>query len=64
MKYGYQDWRTSLGHALILFVFTIGGAILLSAFLFRFFERPCTGLRERVAPSVAKILKPSQEGSS
>ena len=47
MKYGYQDWRTSFGHALILFVFEIGGAILLSALLFRFFERPCTALREQ-----------------
>jgi peptidoglycan/LPS O-acetylase OafA/YrhL len=63
MKYGYQDWRTSLGHALILFVFMIGGAILLSALLFRFFERPCTGLRERVAPGIAKIFEPSAEGS-
>jgi peptidoglycan/LPS O-acetylase OafA/YrhL len=64
MKYGYQDWRASLGHALILFVFEIGGAILLSALLFRFFERPCTALRERVAPAVAKIFTPSGESSS
>ena len=57
MKYGFQDWRSSLGHALILFLVTIGGAILLSALLFRFFERPCTGLRERVAPAVARVIK-------
>jgi peptidoglycan/LPS O-acetylase OafA/YrhL len=58
MKYGFQDWRSSLIHAVILFVVTIGGAILLSALLFRFFERPCTGLRERVAPAVARVIKP------
>jgi peptidoglycan/LPS O-acetylase OafA/YrhL len=57
MKYGFEDWRSSLIHALTLFVVTIGGAILLSALLFRFFERPCTGLRERVAPAVAKVIK-------
>jgi len=64
MKYGYQDWRASFSHALILFVFEIGGAILLSALLFRFFEKPCTGLRERVAPAVAKIFTPEPTGSS
>ncbi len=64
MKYGYQDWRASLSHALILFVCEIGSAILLSALLFRFFERPCTGLRERVAPAVAEIFTPSPESSS
>ena len=57
MKYGFEDWRSSLIHALILFVVTIGGAILLSALLFRFFESPCIGLRERVAPAVAKVIK-------
>jgi peptidoglycan/LPS O-acetylase OafA/YrhL len=57
MKYGYQDWRSSLGHALVLFFLTIAGPILLSALLFRFFERPCTALRERVAPAVDKFLK-------
>lgn len=57
MKYGFQDWRSSLFHAVILFVVTIGGAILLSALLFRFFERPCTSLRESVAPAVAWIIK-------
>ena len=64
MKYGYQDWRASFSHALILFVFEIGGAILVSALLFRFFEKPCTGLRERVAPAVAKIFTPEPTGSS
>jgi peptidoglycan/LPS O-acetylase OafA/YrhL len=58
MKYGYQDWHASLSHALILFVFEIGGAILLSALLFQFYERPCTGLRERVAPVVARVFEP------
>jgi len=59
MKYGYQDWRSSLGHALVLFFLTIAGPILLSALLFHFFERPCTGLRERVAPVIAKAFKAS-----
>ncbi|MEO8439436.1 MAG: acyltransferase [Spartobacteria bacterium] len=56
MQYGYQDWRSSLPHALILFILTVGGSILLSALLFRFYERPCTGLRDRVAPAMAKAF--------
>jgi peptidoglycan/LPS O-acetylase OafA/YrhL len=63
MKYGFQDWRDSLAHALILFAVAIGGTILLSALLFRFFERPWTGLRERVAPVVANAFTPSPKGS-
>ena len=64
VKYGFQDPGTSLGHALVMFTFTIGSAILLSALFFRFFERPCTGLRERVAPAVAKIFTPAPTDSS
>lgn len=59
VKYGFQDPGTSLVHALVMFICAIGSAILLSALLFRFFERPCTGLRERVAPVIAKVFKAS-----
>jgi hypothetical protein len=62
MKHGYQDWRASFSDALGLFVFEIGGAILESALLFRFFERLCAGLRERVAPAVGKIFTPAPTG--
>ena len=50
------DVPMSLPRALVSFVLQIGGAILLSAFLFRFFEAPCTRLRERAAPVVARLF--------
>ena len=42
--------------ALASFALQIGGAIVLSALLYRFFEAPCTRLREKAAPSVAKLF--------
>jgi len=47
------DAPMSLGTALASFAFQIGGAILLSALLYRFFEAPCTRLREKAAPAIA-----------
>jgi peptidoglycan/LPS O-acetylase OafA/YrhL len=48
------DAPLSLARALASFALQIGGAILLSALLYRFFEAPCTRLREKAAPAVAK----------
>ena len=42
--------------ALVSFSLQVGGAILLSALLYRFFEAPCTRLRERAAPAVAGLF--------
>jgi peptidoglycan/LPS O-acetylase OafA/YrhL len=53
------DAPLSLGQALGSFVLQIGGAILLSALLYRFFEAPCTRLREKAAPVVAKLFSRS-----
>lgn len=50
------DQPMPLGKALFSFALQIGGAILLSALLYRFFEAPCTRLREKAAPAVAKIF--------
>jgi peptidoglycan/LPS O-acetylase OafA/YrhL len=50
------DAPMSLGKALASFALQIGGAILLSALLYRFFEAPCTRLREKAAPAVAKVF--------
>jgi peptidoglycan/LPS O-acetylase OafA/YrhL len=50
------DHPMPLPKALTSFAFQIGGAIILSALLYRFFEGPCTRLRERAAPAVAKLL--------
>jgi peptidoglycan/LPS O-acetylase OafA/YrhL len=50
------DAPLSLTKALASFAFQIGGAILFSALLYRFFESPCTRLREKAAPAVAKIF--------
>jgi peptidoglycan/LPS O-acetylase OafA/YrhL len=48
-----------LGVALLSFALQIGGAIILSALLYRFFEAPCTRLREKAAPAVARIFASS-----
>jgi peptidoglycan/LPS O-acetylase OafA/YrhL len=50
------DAPMSLPKALLSFVLQIGGAILLSALLYRFFEAPCTRLREKAGPAVAKLF--------
>lgn len=50
------DRPMPLPKALSSFALQIGGAILLSALLYRFFESPCTRLRERAAPAVAKLF--------
>jgi peptidoglycan/LPS O-acetylase OafA/YrhL len=46
----------SVGVALLSFALQIFGAIVLSALLYRFFETPCTRLREKAAPAVAKLF--------
>jgi peptidoglycan/LPS O-acetylase OafA/YrhL len=53
------DAPASLPKALLSFALQIGGAIIVSAFLYRFFEAPCTRLREKVAPLVAKVFSAS-----
>jgi peptidoglycan/LPS O-acetylase OafA/YrhL len=53
------DSPMSLARALISFALQIGGAILLGALLYRFFEAPCTRLRERAAPAVATLVRRS-----
>jgi peptidoglycan/LPS O-acetylase OafA/YrhL len=50
------DHPMPLAKALGSFTLQIGGAIFLSALLYRFFEAPCTRLREKAAPVVAKIF--------
>ena len=46
----------SLAKALFSFALQLGGAILLSASLYRYFEAPCTRLREKAAPAVARLF--------
>jgi peptidoglycan/LPS O-acetylase OafA/YrhL len=50
------DHPMPLATALFSFALQIGGAILLSALLYRFFEAPCTRLREKAAPAVARTF--------
>ena len=50
-----RDWEKSLFQGLSAFTLQIGGAIALSALLYRFFEGPCTRLREKAAPIVAGL---------
>ncbi len=56
-RFGFRDWRHNPSHAFILFGLTVGGAILLSALLFRFYERPCTSLRDRFSPVAPRAFK-------
>lgn len=50
------DALMPLSTALVSFFLQVGGAILLSALLYRFFEAPCTRLREKAGPAVARIF--------
>jgi peptidoglycan/LPS O-acetylase OafA/YrhL len=50
------DDAQALLPALASFGLQVGGAIILSALLYRFFEAPCTRLRERAAPAVAALF--------
>lgn len=52
----FRDSSKSLLKALSSFTLQIGGAIVLSALLYRFFESRCTRLREKAAPVVAGLL--------
>lgn len=52
----FRDSSRSLLGALSSFTLQIGGAIVLSALLYRFFESRCTRLREKAAPSVAGLF--------
>jgi peptidoglycan/LPS O-acetylase OafA/YrhL len=52
----FLGWEKSLPQALASFTLQIGGAIALSALLYRFFEAPCTRLRDKAAPAVAGLL--------
>ena len=56
-KYGVRSSGETPGHALLLFLVAVASSVLLSALLFHFYERPCTGLRERFAPAAAKASK-------
>lgn len=50
------DLPMPLPKALLSFALQIGGAILLGALLYRFFEAPSTRLREKAGPAVARIF--------
>lgn len=58
------ETATSLPKALLSFFLQIGCAIALAALLYRFFEAPCTRLREKAAPAVAKIFPSLQSEQS
>ncbi|MEY2557764.1 MAG: hypothetical protein QOE34_1189 [Verrucomicrobiota bacterium] len=52
----FRDSEKSPFQAIASFILQIGGAIVLSALFYRFFEAPCTRLREKAAPAVAGIF--------
>ena len=52
----FRDSNKSLLRALSSFTLQIGGAIVLSALLYHFFESRCTRLREKAAPIVAGLF--------
>jgi len=55
-EFVFRDSNKSLLRALASFALQIGGAIVLSALLYRFFESHCTRLREKAAPAIAGIF--------
>lgn len=57
MRYLFPDWRVSIREGVASFVLSVGLAVLISGFLFRYFEHPITRLRERAAPVVAKFFE-------
>ena len=54
--YTAADRQPSLARAVLAFAAQIATAVLISALLYRFFERPITRLRERAAPAVARLF--------
>jgi peptidoglycan/LPS O-acetylase OafA/YrhL len=54
----------SLPEALFSFGLQIGDAILLSALLYRFFEAPCTRVREKAGPAVARVFASEKRATS
>lgn len=54
----FPETKGSLPLALSSFALQIGGAILISALLYHFFESRCTRLREKAAPAVAGLFPP------
>jgi peptidoglycan/LPS O-acetylase OafA/YrhL len=55
-EFVFRDSSKSVLRALSSFTLQIGGAIVLSALLYRFFESRCTRLREKAAPAIAGIF--------
>jgi peptidoglycan/LPS O-acetylase OafA/YrhL len=52
----FRNSNKSLLRALSSFTVQLGGAIVLSALLYRYFESRCTRLREKAAPAVAGLF--------
>ncbi len=56
LRFVLPGWRSSGVEAAFLFVLLFALALTISALLYRFFESPCTRLREHAAPAVARWL--------
>ena len=52
----FGDSTKSLFKALCCFTLQIGGATVLSALLYHFYESRCTRLREKAAPAIAGVF--------
>lgn len=53
-RYLFAGWQTSFAQAVASFATQVGGAILLSALVYRVYEAPITRLRDGAAPRVAR----------
>lgn len=52
----FPEWKTSRAQGCALFAVQVGVSILLSALLYRYFEKPITRLRETAGPAFARFL--------
>lgn len=57
MRFLRPAGQTSGPQAAVLFALFFVVAVTISALLYRFFESPCTRLRDRAAPALARFLK-------
>jgi peptidoglycan/LPS O-acetylase OafA/YrhL len=51
-------WKTSMGTSIVLWFGELAAITATAGFLFYIYERPCTRLREKVAPVLARLIPP------
>lgn len=57
MRSVFPGWQKSFLQGVFAFILELSAVIVFSALLYRFFEKPCTQLREKAAPAFAGFLR-------